>query len=166
MKKLIFALSAALLLLSACGEKTATYTFHGAQITYPANWELNNKDDVFLYIQDPKVLSNSVDVEVYEMDEQSLAATSSEDLADFLKSMVYSCYEDTVTDDYEITFETDIQGTDSQAMMSLSGTAYGDPFVATISAWIDESIAFCTFVSAKDDKERAKIMSIFKYEVL
>jgi hypothetical protein len=165
MKKLIIALAAALLALTACEEKTATYTYNGAQITYPASWKLQDMESM-LYIQDQKILSNSVDVSVYEMDEQSLAASSSEDLAEFLKSMVYNEYEDTVSDDYVISFETEIEGTDSQAMMSLSGTAYGDPFVGTITAWLDDNIAFCTFVSAKDDKEMAKIVETFKYEVL
>lgn len=166
MKKLIIALAAAILALTACEEKTATYTFHGAQITYPASWKLQDMEDIFLYIQDQDVLSNSVNVSVIEMEEQALAASSSEDLAEFLKSIVYSEYEDSVNDDFEITFETEIQGTDTQAMMSLSGTAYDEPFVGTISAWIDESTVFCTFVSAKDDKEMAKIVEIFKYEVL
>lgn len=166
MKKLIIALAAALLALTACEEKTATYTFNGAEITYPASWKVQEMENM-LYIQDMKVLSNSVDVTVYEMDEQSLAESSSEDLAEFLKSMVYSEYESTVEgDDYEISYESDIQGTDSQAMMSISGTAFGDPFVGTVSAWLDDNIAFCTFVSAKDDKEMTKIMEIFKFDVL
>jgi len=164
MKKLTLALSAALLLLSACGEKTATYSYKNAEITYPASWAVEENDS-FLTLKDQDAPINFVNVRVSEMEEQSLAAMSSEDLAESLQNMAYSLYQDSLEEDCEISFESDFGATDTQAMMSVSGTANGEPFVGTVSAWFDESTAFITFVSAKDDKARSNFMGIIKFNV-
>lgn len=166
MKKLIIALSVALLALTACEEKTATYDFNGVQITYPASWKVDDLDS-FVYIQDQKVLSNSADIQVYEFDANQLAQMPSEDLAESLQNMVYNMYtSSTESDDYVITYESDIDGTDTQALMSFSGTAYGDAFSGGILAWYDENYAIVAFFSGKDDKELLKIMDIFDVKVL
>lgn len=165
MKKLIVALSAALLLLSACGEKTKTIEYNGVKITYPGSWTAKDIETM-MYFQDQKVLSNSADVEVIVNDADEISNASSEDLAEYLKEIAQTTFEDSITDDYEIRFQTEIKGTDSQAMMSLAGTAFGEEFSGAILAWLDENYAFTVFFSAKDDDTLSEIMETFNFEIL
>ena len=177
MKKLILALSAALLMLTACEEKTQTYTYKNLQFTIPASWEVNPGEDegfgVITYLQDPKVLSNSIFIDITPLDEEFMTEWENGE-ADVKKAYlieeVEEMYDSYVLQDNDYTlddfFGYKATGTDSQGFISFSGKAYDEPYTGTIQAYVQDGYLFKVFVSGKDEKNRAKVAEYLNYELI
>ena len=178
MKKLILALSAVLLVLTACEEKTQNYTYKNLKFTLPASWTIDPGDEdqgfgIIAYFQDDKVLSNSIFLDITPLDEEEQAdweAAESDVKSAFLEEKVMEMYDSYVLQDDDYTlddfFGYKVQATDSQGFISFSGKAYDEPYTGTITAYVQDGYLFKAFVSGKDEKNRAKIAEYLNYELL
>jgi len=173
MKKLFLVLfAAALMLLAAgCGEKTKTYTYENLQFTYPASWEMDASEDeygVVANFQDDKEQSNSLVLQIMPLDMDAVNAATPEELKDFLQENVEDIFRIWVTEDdgYVLSFQSELKATDTQAMLTCSGTAYDEPFTGTFISYMQDEYCFTAFISAKSDSEYEKVANIMNYELL
>lgn len=169
MKKLVLALAAALLAFTSCGEKT--FKWENLKFTYPSNWDVSSNDNDYgtlLYFQDNDNLSNSINIDITAMNMEKVNEMSPEEFTDFFKEQVENFYESWIEedDDYEISFKADTKATDTQALMTVSGKAYGEKFTGSIQAYISDEYLFVAFISAVDDSHYDTVAQILNYELI
>ena len=172
MKKLILALSAALLLVSACGEKTKTITYGDLTFTYPTTYELDSttQDDGALdvYLQHKDILSNSLNMNVSKLDAddmEALANASDEDILDFLSGLCADYYDIYIgdDDDFEVLTQSDLDTNTSpyMAYVTLTGNAYDEYFDGEVIAMIWDEYLLVGFISGKDEEASDEVLDIF-----
>ena len=169
MKKLIFALSALLLIVSACGEKkTKTFTYGDLTFTYPAEYELDSttQDDgtLVVYLQHKDILSNSLNMEVYALDMDQVNAASEEELLNYLKGYCQDYYDIWVGDDDDFVIEAqselDTNNSPLMAYITMRGKAYDEPFDGEIICMIWDEYCLTGFVSGVDEKASDEVLDI------
>ena len=168
MKKLILALSAALLLVSACGEKTKTFTYGDLTFTYPTTYELDSttQDDgtLSVYLQHKDKLSNSLNLDVFELDMDEVNGATDEEILDFLKECCQDYYDIYVGDDDDFVIQSqspmDTNLSPYMAYITMTGTAYDEYFDGEIIAMIYDNYCLTGFVSGATEKDSDEVLDI------